>query len=134
MTVNELKQNMELHRQLDRCYEMLCTLQDRTQPGAQVLDGMPRGTDVGDKVGQIAILTADLTDRIHRMENEAAKGDAAVRSFASTFDDPEIQAALQLRFVSCLAWPDIARLFCASTGDSVRMKVYRAVWMRDKQE
>ena len=111
---------------------MLCTLQDRTQPGAQVLDGMPRGTDVGDKVGQIAILTADLKNRIHRLEDEAANGDAAVRSFASTFDDPEVQAALQLRFVSGLSWPDIARLFQFSTEDSVRMKVYRAVWKRNK--
>ncbi len=123
-----LNRNIQLHERLERAYDMVESLRERAYPGGQNLDGMPRGTDVSDKVGNLAIQIADLTARIEWLEEETEKGDEEIRKFANSFDDERLQMIIQARFISCFTWSDTADLLGpAFTEKGVKRLLYGAV-------
>jgi hypothetical protein len=125
MNLQELNQNIALHERLDRAYEMLESLQAKADIQATKMDGMPHGTDVSDKVGNIAISIADLEARIDEMEDMIAENDEKVRDFANTFEDERLQMIIQTRFISGFTWGATAELLGPKyTENSVKRLVY----------
>ena len=128
MDLQTLNWNIRLHERLDRAYEMLQSLRDRAYPGAQNLDGMPRGTDVSDKVGNLAIAIADLESRIEALKTMIAENDDQIRTFANTIDDERIQMAVQLRYINGLSWTETAdALGYGVSEDTIRKLCYRQI-------
>lgn len=128
MNLQALDDNKELHERLERAYEMLEALEERSGLQAVSMDGMPHGTDVSDKVGNIAVAKADLEKRITEMEDELEMTDREVREFANSFKDERLQQIIQHRYISCFTWSEVADLLGPKfTGDSVRRLVYRMV-------
>ena len=128
MPLQELNNNLVLHEHLDRAYDLLESLQEKAGTQAIRMDGMPHGTDISDKVGNIAIAIEDLKSRIDVLEDQAQAGDTAIRMFANSFADERIQMILQLRFISGFTWPMVAELMGPSfTTDGVRFLFDRYV-------
>ena len=128
MDMQTLNRNIRLHERLDRAYEMLQSLRDRAYPQAQNLDGMPHGTDVGDKVGNLAIAIADLSSRIEELEDQLDQGDDEIRAFANTFEDERLQMAIQVRFINGFTWSETAELLGPGCNEGViKRMVYDAI-------
>lgn len=127
MDMQDLNQNIKLHERLDRAYEMLDSLREKAGLQAPKMDGMPHGTDVSDKVGNIAIAIADLEARIDALEDMIALNDEKIRAFANTIEDERIQMAIQMRYISGFTWRDTAELMGPRyTENSVKQLVYNA--------
>ena len=54
MNLHDLDRNIKLHERLDRAYDMVESLREKADVQSPNMDGMPHGTDVADKVGNIA--------------------------------------------------------------------------------
>jgi len=127
MTLQELNENIRLHERLDRAYDMAQSLREKADLQAPKLDGLPHGSDVADKVGNIAIAIADLDARIRELEDQVEANDDAIRTFANTFPDERLQMAIQMRFISCFTWETTAALLGDRyTENSVKRLVYTA--------
>ena len=128
MTLQELNDNIKLHERLDRAYDMAQSLREKADLQAPVVDGLPHGTDVSDKVGNIAIAIADLDERINDLEDQLYLADDKVRRFANSFEDERVQAAIQLRYISGFTWEIVAELLGSEyTDDALRRLVYRSI-------
>ena len=132
MNLHDLDRNIKLHERLDRAYDMVESLREKADVQSPNMDGMPHGTDVADKVGNIAVAIADLNARIQWLEDETEKGDEAVREYANTFEDERIQMAIQTRYIGCFSWADTAMLLGPRySGKSIRRLVCSAVCARE---
>ena len=56
MTLKELSQLYYLNREIEMDQRRLRELEARALPGAQVITGMPHGTGVVDKVGELSLI------------------------------------------------------------------------------
>ena len=132
MDLQTLNQNIRLHDRLDRAYEMLESLREKADIQATNMDGMPHGTDVSDKVGNIAIAIADLESRIDALEDLIAENDEKIRAFANMMQDERIQMAIQMRFISGFTWSATAELLGPKfTEDSVKKLIYGSIQRHD---
>lgn len=132
MDLQTMTKNIARHERLDRAYEMIEALKAKAHPGGMNLDGMPRGTDVSDKVGNLAIQIADLSARIAQLEDETEAADDAIREFANSFEDERVQQAIQAHFISCFSWNATAELLGPKyTGKGIRKTVIVALHKRE---
>lgn len=74
MTLQELSQYYKLRERLKRDEEILESLRAAACPGAQNLSGMPHAPGVRDKVGDLAVEIADMTERIRYLKEEIGRG------------------------------------------------------------
>ena len=135
MTLDELNDNIKLHEQLERLYDLSQSLRDKTDLQAPKLDGMPHATDVSDKVGNLAIAIMDLDARIQFVEDRVYENDERIRAFANSFEDVRVQVAIQLRYISGFTWDTTALLMGDDcTADAIRRLVCRALARTDTPE
>ena len=127
MDLQELNRNIRLHERLDRAYEMIESLREKADLQAPNMDGMPHGTDVSDKVGNIAAAIADLTTRIEELEDQIEANDEAIRNFANTFDDERVQMAIQMRFINGFTWSTVSDVLGGISEDTLRRLTVKAV-------
>ena len=125
MNLETLNENIRRHERLDRAYEMVESMRQKAGLHAVSLDGMPRGTDISDKVGSVAIAVADLMTKIEALEDAVEAGDNQIRDFANSLDDERTQMAVQLRFISGLTWSKTADVLCLKSEDAAKRLVYR---------
>ena len=95
MTLQELSQYYKLRERLNRDEEILDSLRAAACPGAQNLSGMPHAPGVRDKVGDLAVEIADMTERIRYLKEEIDRAEAAVRfSLSPLTTEAEIDQAV----------------------------------------
>ena len=95
---------------------------------AHKLDGMPRGTDISDKVGNIAVAIADLEARIQHLEDEVYSTEDEIRDFAESFEDERLQMAIVSRFINGFTWGQTAELLGQNINeDWLKQLFYRAM-------
>ena len=132
MTKEELDRHLEQRQRLERAYDMLQSMRD-TITQAHKLDGMPRGTDISDKVGNIAVAIADLEARIQNLEDEVYATEDEIRDFAESFEDERLQMAIVNRYINGFTWGQTAELLGESfSADWVKQLFYRA--MKERAE
>ena len=127
MTRDDLNKCLELHKRLDDAYNILEALEAKAGLNGSALDGMPHGTDVSDKVGNIAIAIADMKTLIDELEDQAAVNDAAVMEFSKTFRDDRLRVAIQMRFISGFTWSEVSEILGGVSEDTLRRNTYKAV-------
>jgi len=108
MTKEELSYHVELCKQLAADLELLATLEARTGPRAQHLDGMPHAPGVRDVVGDLAAELADLKTEINELEAEIAHSEAAIADYISSIKDARTRMIFRLRFIRGMAWKEVA--------------------------
>ncbi len=135
MTLEELNQHLELKEKMEKAQETLISLRGAAYPGAAVMTGMPRAPGVKDKVGDLAIEIADMTDRIHDLAKQIAEREPQVLEFIAEVKDDKTRTMLRLRFVRGLSWKEVASIMGRwTTTNGVKSACYRALRERSDTE
>lgn len=72
-------------------------------------DGMPRGSDTGQKVQNAAIKAADIVAQINSEIEDAKIKREAVRDFIKTSPNPRYRLLLEMHYINGLSVADISR-------------------------
>ena len=117
-----------IDREIQLYKDQYARLQDRLQPGAQNLDGMPHGTDVGRPAEQLAVQMADLAaalaDKITELEILRAQ---ALLQLAAVPDSITRQC-IALHYIQLLPWDAVAAEIGAGyTAETCRQRASRAL-------
>lgn len=97
-----------LRDRIERAEYMLLTLRQRSNPGAQVLTGMPHTPGVTDKTGDYATEIVSLEEKIEDLRSTLRQKEAEASAFLSSVEDECIGAALRLRYVHGMLWKEVA--------------------------
>lgn len=108
MTRKELNDLFDLRDRIERAEYMLMTLRERSNPGAQVLTGMPHAPGVSDKTGNYAVEIVALEGKIAALRDDLEQKEAEAGAFLSTIDDECIATALRLRYIHGMLWKEVA--------------------------
>lgn len=126
MTLRELSRYLKLKDRLERAEQLLEALQSAACPGAQVITGMPHGTGVKDRIGDLTAEITDLQSKIENLIPRVAAAETKVLAFIDTVEDEQMHVILRLRFVRCLTWQETADVIGGNnTADGVKTACYR---------
>jgi len=126
VTLEQLNELFDLREKLSKAMETRLSLESAACPGAQVLTGMPHGTGVKDKVGDLAVEIADLSARIEYLQRAIDEREKEFESFVSTIDDDQTRIIFRLRFSRGLSWKEVSQILGKyTTENSVKAACYR---------
>lgn len=126
MTLKELSQLYYLNREIELKQCQLRELEVKALPGAQVITGMPHGTGVVDKVGELAAEIADLRGIIEAKHQQCLYERNRLMRYIDSIDDSLLRLIFTYRFVNGLPWEQVAA--CIGGGNNagnVKMACYR---------
>lgn len=90
------------------------------------MSGMPHAPGVRDKVGDLAVEIADMTERIRYLKEEINRAEAAVTEFVESIENDQTRMIFRLRFLRCLTWGEVAAVIGGrNTEDGVKSACYR---------
>ena len=126
MTLQELSQHYDLRRKLKKDEGILAALREAAYPKSPVLSDMPHAPGVRDKVGDLAVEIADMSERVRYLREEIARQEQEVEAFIGSIQDEYTALLFRLRFLRCLAWGEVAGVVGGSnTEDWVKSTCYR---------
>ncbi len=126
MTLKELSQLFYLNREIELKQHQLRELEAKAMPGAQVLTGMPHGTGVVDKVGELAAEIADLRGIIEAKHQQCLYERNRLMRYIDSIDDSLLRLMFTYRFVNGLPWFQVAACIGGgNTADGCRKAVKR---------
>lgn len=126
MTLQELSQHYDLRRKLKKDEGVLAALREASYPKSPVLSDMPHAPGVRDKVGDLAVEIADMSERVRYLREEIARQEQEVEAFISSIQDEYTALLFRLRFLRCLTWGEVAGVVGgANTEDGVKSTCYR---------
>ena len=120
----DLKQLLSLPKQIEAVRMKLQRLRDQAGMHSVSLDGMPRGSGVKDRVGELAAAIVDAEEELQRLteDYEQIRARAADWIDGLGSDDVEASLILGLRYLDQWGWdqigsecrmePDAARKIC----------------------
>lgn len=109
MTVKEyLNQYLILNKRIQLLDQQIAEVEAEMERVTAELDGMPHGTGLSDKVGELATTLADLKWDLTDMRTEAWKVKARVMHTILSVDNEDYQQVLMLRYVEDMHWQAIA--------------------------
>lgn len=125
MTLEELNEHFLLRTRLNNENQTLRSLRDAAYPKTN-LDGMPRSPGFNDRVGNLAVEIADLSERVRFLEEEVNRQEKNVLAFITIIDDGNMRTILRLRFLRCLTWREVAAVIGGrNTEEGVKTACYR---------
>lgn len=126
MTIKELSQLYYLNREIEMLEEKLEKLEARTTGASVNMSGLPPTGNASDRVGDGYVMIADLKSKIQSRKAAAQNEVNKLYRYIDTIQDSYIRQIIELRFVSCLSWLQVALCIGGNnTADSVRMAVNR---------
>jgi len=108
MTLAELNAHFDLLTERAKAQEIRSSILDKARPGSPPLTGMPRGTDVSDKVGNLAIELAELDDEIAEIDSKIAASAIRIEPFIKSIRNIQTRMIFRLRFLRGLSWGEVA--------------------------
>lgn len=128
MTSADLKQTYYIQNEIKLCEAELRELKHSSLTGSR-MDGMPRGSNRGDKVADRAIQIADLETKIERLRDKMLDAQLEIWDFIGTVDDSMIRQIIIYRHIKLMSWTATAhRIGGGNTAEGCR-KTY-ARWMK----
>ena len=126
MTLKELSQLYYLNREIELKQCQLRELEVKALPGAQVITGMPHGTGVVDKVGELAAEIADLRGIIEAKHQQCLYERNRLMRYIDSIDDSLLRLIFTYRFVNGLPWEQVAACIGGNNNaGNVKMACYR---------
>lgn len=126
MTLKELSQLYYLNREIELKQCQLRELEVKALPGAQVITGMPHGTGVVDKVGELAAEIADLRGIIEAKHQQCLYERNRLMRYIDSIDDCLLRLIFTYRFVNGLPWEQVAACIGGNNNaGNVKMACYR---------
>lgn len=108
MTRKDLNNLFELRARIERDESILVSLRMRSNPGAQVLTGMPHAPGVQDQTGDYALEIMSLEEKIAGLRATLHRQEEEVSVFLASIEDECIGTALRLRYVRGMLWKEVA--------------------------
>lgn len=128
MTVKELSNLYFLDKLIERDMARLQELEDRMQPGAQAITGMPRKPGASDTIGITVPLVVDLREKLTRELAQFQAEKEKLESYIESVPDMNVRLILTLRFVDMKKWNEIADIVGGeATESSVKQLLYRFI-------
>ncbi|MEG1513785.1 MAG: hypothetical protein RSD95_02755 [Clostridia bacterium] len=128
MTIKELSNLYFLDKLIERDMARLQEMEDRMQPGAQIITGMPHRPGTSDTIGDTVPLAMDLRSKIAGELAQFRAEKAKLESYIDSVPDMSVRLILTLRFVDLKKWNEIADLVGSdATESSVKQLLYRFV-------
>ena len=122
MTRAELSLHHEAQRKLNEARELYKQMRLRAYPKAQTIDDMPKGTGNGRKVEELALVLADLSDKVDELQADAERTRPAVLEYIHTIDEPRTRMIVSLRVLCGLTWERVGYLL--NMDSEAARKVY----------
>ena len=124
MTLADLNEHYALGEKLIKVQTLIQSLRARTL-GAVNMDGMPHGTGVSDRVGDLALEIVELEAREKYLYAEVRENEAEIIEFIEGIEDDHTRTIFRLRFIRFMSWSDVADTVGGNTEDSVKKICYR---------
>lgn len=105
MNLNKLSNLFYINKEIKR---LESELEEITEIGSSVIDGMPHGTKSGDKVQQLVLKRQTLVEKIVKKQLEYIDEKIKIENFIANIDDAKIKHIVALRFVEFKSWYEIA--------------------------
>lgn len=105
MNIKELSNLYYLNKEIKRLQE---ELEEITEIGASVIDGMPHGTGTGDKVQQLVLKRQSLIEQIVRKQTKYIDEKSRMEHFIDNIEDSKVRFIARLRFIEFKTWYEIA--------------------------
>lgn len=135
MTLSELQQIRYLQQAVTQMEQDLEKLKSASYIGGGRNDGMPRGSDRRDKVGDRAIETADLERELEKLIQECAEQQRRALIFLRSIEDARARLGIYYKYVCGLTWDQAAeKLGQTETADALRMAARRYIEAERRQE
>ena len=126
MTLQELNQNFQLLKQLNKACDILASLEESAFPRSPVLSGLPHASGNKDKVGELAAEIADMRARVEFIENEIKRKRQEIEPFINGISDDQVRIIIRLRFLRGLSWGEVAAAIGGgNNANSVKCICYR---------
>ena len=126
MDKKDLKQIFYLNKELKMWQDELQRLRDQMEGRGKWIDGMPRGTSVGDPVGNLATEIANCRMMISCKEFEIQIQRNRVIKYIDNIDDSILRQIVFYRCISCMGWGEVATSIGGrTTAASARMMFNR---------
>ena len=128
MTLNELNDHLDLIDKLKNAQELLDSFWSKANPKPQALTGMPHGTGVSDKVGDLAAEIADMEDRVEYLKGKVKESEAPILAFIREIDDDKTRMIFRFRYIRGFQWKEVADMVGNwATEASVKSICYRYI-------
>lgn len=126
MSLQELNEHFELRDRLAKAKDILASLHDAIYPKSPAMTGMPHGSGVSDRVGNLAAEIADMSASIKALETEIEQSETKILEFISGIDDDQTRLIFRLRFIRGLTWKEVASIIGGhNTEVGVKTACYR---------
>lgn len=124
MTREYLDAHFRLREMLRRALENYDALLTRAQPGAQAIGELPSGR-VSRRTEDVSLTLAEVGQSVDELKKEVERSQLPVQEWIRTFDDPDIQAVLGLRYLEAMPWAEVARRLNFTEGQCL-LRFYKA--------
>lgn len=124
MNLVTLNNYMELKIKRAKALEMIDSLRQAASLKSPRLTGMPHGSGISDKVGDLAIELEDLGSRIDYYDEQIAEITPSVNKFIEGISNDKTRVVFRLRFMRCLSWVEIADVLQVDNEDNVKKLCY----------
>ena len=126
MTAKELSRLYYLNREIEMLEEKLKKLEARATGSSANMSGFHSTGGASDRIGDSCVMIEILKNKIQSRKIAAQNEVNKLYRYIDTIQDSYIRQIIELRFVSCLPWLQVALCIGGNnTADSVRMAVNR---------
>ena len=121
MDKKELNQIYYLEKEIDMWRKALSRIQSRSLLLSQEITGMPFGSGISDKVGNLAASEVDITNKIEELQKKVYEEQYRLLKYIETIEDSLMCQIMYHRHVLCMKWNEVAMTIGGgNTEDSVR--------------
>ena len=121
MDKKELNQIYYLEKEIDMWRKALSRIQSRSLIPSQEITGMPFGSGISDKVGNLAASEVDITNKIEELQKKVYEEQYRLLKYIETIEDSLMRQIMYHRHVLCMKWNEVAMVVGGgNTEDSVR--------------
>ena len=125
MTERELNGLYYIEKEIESLAALLEELPEDAGLGSVVLDGMPHGTDIGDKTAAIALKRATLQKQLQRAREKRMKESSKIHTYIDGVQDAEVRSIMIMRFIELKSWEEIGdKLFMYRKTAARKMRKY----------
>ena len=107
MTERELNELYYIEKEIEAIALALEELPADAGLGNRIFDGMPRGTDIGDKTAAIALKRAGLKNRLQQAEERRIEAISKIHRYIDGVQDAELRSIMIMRFIELKSWDEI---------------------------
>lgn len=126
MTLERLNQHLDLLQHRTQTEELLVALRSRAEPGSKAITGMPHGSGISDRVGDLAAEIVDCENAIEQLTEQIKKDEIPIVKFIGSIPNLQTRTIFRLRFLRGLSWKEVSQILGRYTTESnVKSVCYR---------